>query len=647
MSSNPLGGRLDNGSSSQGIDQVDIPHVGKSYFDLSRIHSTTVDVGGIYPMDLLKVVLGDEISLSSVLYVDSSNPLVKPLMSRVRCYVKYFYSRSTDLWKGYQNFITTGRRASASLSLPYLTLSQGYVYRNNNVAHFPNGYTDVGTETDSPLRRAVFSGPMCLGSYFQLPFGRYIDSVTTSLDSARLWFAPYGNFPTAYKFAPFLPDSVAPIGFSAKDNIVSSGGTFESTSLFSSLKLNALPFVMYQRIYRDYFLNKNLTQNNKNWFPDSEDDFILPYDTTQAYSVLNQNTYRYRYEIVPNNSTDSTYWDDSTLPALRFCQWRGDYFTEALPWQYRGDEPAVTQSNSVRILGDNGLYQSVRFRPDGHGSFETNVDGPEQFSSETNYSASVTSSLTANNVRELFTLASFRERMAKTNGDYNELMRSQFGLSPNLHDRKPHYIGGFELDLNASQIESTVSTSDEPLGSTAGRLSGLGHGSLGKFHVPDNGYIMAVLHIVPDVVYANQGIPRHLRGATSMSEEYFPLFNNLAPQGITTSEIYAGVTNSEQFLFGWIDRFMDYKTRQNYVSGLLALPASWDSFFSSRVWTRRFNLQPFLTNAFVTCAPPTIDRSLFSSPTDPAFIVQFASKVDAVRPIPFKSQPASLNGFAM
>lgn len=617
-----LGGRLDNGSNSQAVQQLDKPNVGSSYFDLSMVHTTTVEPGALVPVDLLKVILGDSLDLSCALYIDMSNPLVKPLLSRVRAYVHYYYQRCTDQWKGYQNFITTGRRASAALAVPNVALDQTYVKRSSLISGFDDSI--------------VFDTPMALPAYFGFPWGTWNGALADgyTLDNVNDFVAPYGNFPQQYRFRSYsYDDSDKAAQFKHTYNF------FSNSSLVS-----ALPFVMYQSIYRDYYLNKNLSQNNKNWFPDSEDDFILPYDTTQAYSVMNNTAYRGRYEIVPNNSTDESQWDDTCLMALRYRQWRGDYFTEALPWQYRGDEPYLGGSS----WSDVGLKNSADgdVSPLTAATSGSTADVALRTNVGNRSGTLVAPSWSANQIRELFTLATFRERLAKTNGDYNQMMASQFGISPKIHDRKPIYIGGCKVDLNASVVEQTSESSDKSaLGTTAGRMSAVVRANIGHFQVPDNGYVMAVLSIVPDVVYSQQGIPREMRGGTSMQEEYFPLFNNLAPQGIMASEIVAD--DNDDVLFGWCDRYLHLKTRRNRVSGLIDLPAGADRYYSGRVWTRRFTTVPVLGNAFVTCAPPSVERDLFTSPLDPAFVVQFASMVGAVRRMPFKTRPASLNGYAM
>lgn len=194
INGNVYGQRLDNGSSSQAIEQLETPNVGRSYFDLSRVHTTTADFGFIYPMDLFKVVIGDTVDLSSAIMIDSSNPLVKPLMSRVRAYVHYYYSRCTDLWKGYQNFLTAGRSGKISLTLPYVALDQVYNGLLPGLDYFDDTVEDTAV---------IFSSPMGLSSYFQVPFYKYLVSAK-DLTSSQLYVYPYGNFPTMAKFSVWI-----------------------------------------------------------------------------------------------------------------------------------------------------------------------------------------------------------------------------------------------------------------------------------------------------------------------------------------------------------------------------------------------------------------------------------------------------------
>lgn len=641
-----LGGKLANGSSSEAIDQLDIPKIGRSKFDLSRIHTTTVDVGGLYPMDCIKVLLGDTIDISAAMYIESSAPLVKPLLSRVTAYIHYYYCRNTDLWKGWQNTITAGRNGKINKTIPYLRTNT-YIWKDNEIT----GFTDT-------TKVASFSTAMSLSSFLGMPYHTWWKGATSEYEGMQE--TPYGKNKLNYRFTDVMNiiNNQLPTGIINTINI--------PYDEWTTIKINALPFVMYQKIYRDFYLNKNLTQNNKNWFPDNEDDFILPYDTTEAASVMNNESTRLRYNAVPLNNADNEYNDDTTLPALRYRQWRGDYFTEALPWQYRGDEPAIGANilteedtiNPIAKITPTTTFRNIikaqeySYQNQITGQMPTGTEENEIITLTQNQPGRITSgilsaNITANAITELFTLAKFRERMAKSNGDYNMLMLAQFGQSPKMHNHNPEYIGGTRIDLNSSAITQTSETSTSShLGEQAGRLAGLMNQHIKTFQVPDAGWIMAILSIVPDVTYANQGIERTMEGNTTLAEEYFPIFQNLPPQGIKSKEIYYN-ESTKNTLFGWIDRFTEYKTRQNKVSGLIQLTPEQDNYFSSRVWTRRFTKTPVLNNAFLTMAPMTIDRSIFSSPLDPAFIVQFASKIKATRRMAWKPKKAGLTGIAM
>ena len=80
-----------------------------------------------------------------------------------------------------------------------------------------------------------------------------------------------------------------------------------------SNEINALPFMMYTRIYRDYFMNKNFYTTNKMWLPDDDHDFMLRTDGS----------------IASNPSMNSA---GPKLGELYYRDFPQDYFTSALPF---------------------------------------------------------------------------------------------------------------------------------------------------------------------------------------------------------------------------------------------------------------------------------------------------------------------------
>lgn len=625
--------RTDNGSNPQAVQQgAEITKTGRSWFDESMVHTTTGDMGALIPVDIFKCIIGDDLELKTSFMIDTINPMVRPMLSRVRAYVHYYYMRCTDIWKGYQNFITTGRTGNINKTIPYVLIDDDSEYKHQN------GITETWKNNDA-TSSITWDTPQSLMSYLGYGWKTWQKDRE---EHTGTYIYPYGYTKNQYRTLPYNYKDADGDEITEVENI----GT-----LTDNTPLNALPFAMYQRIYRDFYLNKNLSQNNKNWFPDNEDDFIMDYSTTVANTITGHKNGGAKASLIVHNEQDNSKNDDPALPVLRYRQWRGDYFTEALPWQYRGDEPQMSSyltmdNGAYTFSGDVGQAQAgdtanttIKASGDKAGIMWDTEAGDKY--------ANLATAYTANQIREVFILAEWKERMAKTNGDYNSMMLAQFGENPHIHDRTPTYIGGCTVDLNTSVITQMSGDTDEStLGEQGGRMSAVCNADIGNFHCPDNGYVMAILSIVPDVTYSAQGLDKTLKGNTTMAEEYFPLFANLEPQGVTQAELFNEV-DAETELFGWQERYANLKYRRNRNSGLISLPPEEDAEYTSRTWARHFTSAPKLNNAFVTMAPPTVRRDMFTAPTEPMFLIQYASRVGATRHIPYTSKQASLKGYAM
>ena len=86
--------------------------------------------------------------------------------------------------------------------------------------------------------------------------------------------------------------------------------------------VSCLPFMMYERVFRDYYLNKNFYINNRN---------ILPNDDAN-FRVNNLGA------VVSNTDTGS---DLVSFGMLHYRVYPQDYFTSALPWPQRGTAPTL------------------------------------------------------------------------------------------------------------------------------------------------------------------------------------------------------------------------------------------------------------------------------------------------------------------
>lgn len=136
-------------------------------------------------------------------------------------------------------------------------------------------------------------------------------------------------------------------------------------------KINALPFMMYTRIWRDYFVNKNTLAGNPAIFPDNDDHFRLD-DAGRLISAkdmdyIDDQDVSHEYNLIWGSSGDAEVgedldeneeWlrnnavkygvgcavDDEKLDirmGIFYHNWPDDRFTDALPWPQRGDTPKI------------------------------------------------------------------------------------------------------------------------------------------------------------------------------------------------------------------------------------------------------------------------------------------------------------------
>lgn len=138
-------------------------------------------------------------------------------------------------------------------------------------------------------------------------------------------------------------------------------------SALTSGKISALPAMMYMRIWRDYFFNKNfavsgspLANTMEYLLPDNDDHFRLN-DDGEIIS-FKENSINTAFKLadtgsLPTLNTSTSNFEFGLFPHL----YPDDYFTSALPFQQRGTAPTIDMSLSS-VSGDivNGLRAGLQ-----------------------------------------------------------------------------------------------------------------------------------------------------------------------------------------------------------------------------------------------------------------------------------------------
>lgn len=464
-----------------------------------------------------------------------------------------------------------------------------------------------------------------------------------------------------YELNPFLArGSLADhLGFNFSDY------TYAAHDEDIEVSLPALPFLMYQRVYRDYYLNKNLNIDDSVLLPEIDQDLLI-----KGLNPAN---------LTLDGSSAEADEPLNRLPfgKLRYRNYVDDYFTSALPWPMRGDVPDIefgTNSSVGSVLSVDTPYgevpvnlQGVSFKSSNSdffgatSSFRTDTTGIYVESTPANFlfpplpSGAVTandytdiepSSLRVNltldqpTLKLLWTNTLISEKMARTDGTYGQFVQTFFGTSPrHWNDCKAAYHGGTFQPIVFSQVLQTAPGDTGTVGTQYGQGISSSNGYVGQFQASDFGMCMILMSIMPDTYYCQGWQKEHFY----QTQDDLPLPERalLGMQPITQGEIFFNPRDSQsnETLFGYQNRFDELRYRQNEIHGEIANPNN-NSFFPY-TQARYFDSAPNLNQEFVT-TEGNIRNDWLSAPAEVPYMVQVANRVNAVRPYPYHAPPSAI-----
>lgn len=316
---------------------------------------------------------------------------------------------------------------------------------------------------------------------------------------------------------------------------------------------NIFPFVGYHLIWDSWYRNtkvqsklfSRVSRNDKPNISDSYGLVTLPYQFS-----ISANYFRL---------TDS-FPDGVKLGDLRQRNFGSDYFTESTPLAQQGSPQTVT------------------------------VDANDQFSiSALRAANSIQQWLERNN------LAGFRLQ------DY---VRANYGAS--LSDgvaQRPLFLGMDEIVVYNKGVEQTAQDNNAPtenpfnsVGSRYGNAYATGNGTLvDDFVTNEPGYLYVIASLVPHVTYSSGILRQNFRynRQDSQSDLATPLLQNVGNQPIFSKEIVsknAFLITYRDYVFGYIDRYADFMTREDELHGILRDEETLQSFALQRSISSNVNI---------------------------------------------------------
>ena len=422
-----------------------------------------------------------------------------------------------------------------------------------------------------------------------------------------------------------IPQQVSPVGGYAIGSLQDYLGlpTIGQVGNSNTVSHSALPTRAYNLIYNQWFRDENL----------------------QNSSVVDK-----------GDGPDATPATNYTI--LRRGK-RHDYFTSSLPWPQKGGTAVTlplgtTAPIKTATIGGSGGSPRLTVQ-DGNGVarslaadntfvyLDTGITGANPLYAD----LSAATAATINQLRQSFQIQKLLERDARGGTRYTEILRSHFGVtSPDARLQRPEYLGGGSTPINISPIAQTSGTGTSGQATPQGNLAAMGtylakgHGFTQSF--VEHGYVIGVVSVRADLTY-QQGLRRHWSRSTRY-DYYFPVFAMLGEQAVLNKEIYVTGGSSDSDVFGYQERWAEYRYNPSEITGLFRSTAA--GTIDPWHYAQKFTSLPTLNSTFIQDNPPLArNLAVGAGANGQQLLLDAFFTVNAARPLPMYSVPGLIDHF--